>query len=100
MPLYEFECEKCRATFETIDHVDTCPQELPCPDCGGKARKIISSRGAVHGDTPNWLDDSVQGALLDIDSRQFRAIETRSKLKKHMKAHGICEAPRSGARWI
>ena len=100
MPLYEFECGECGAQFETFDRVDTCPQELPCPDCGGRARRIISIRGAVHGDTPGWLDESVQGALLDTDSRYFRAIETRSELKRHIKAKGICESPNSGARWI
>jgi putative FmdB family regulatory protein len=103
MPLYEFECVNpdCQARFETIDRIENCPKKLPCPDCGGQAKKIISSRGAVHGDTPNWLEDKmVQGALGDIDSTHFKPIESRGQLKQIMKERGICEAPKAGPRWV
>jgi putative FmdB family regulatory protein len=101
MPLYEFECSECRARFETIDRVESCPKILPCPDCGGQAVKVISSRGAVHGDSPSWLNDfHVQNALQDLSCRGARPIESRAEHKAFMKKNGICEALKSGPRWI
>ena len=100
MPLYEFECERCQAKFEVFDKIETCPKELPCPDCGGKSVKVLARRGAVLSDTPSWLDRHVQGALLDIDSRNFRPIETKSQLNRYLKQNGLCEAKSAGTRWI
>ena len=102
MPLYSFQCLLCGQEFDDFYRGDDCPQERGCKNakCPGTAIKVIAARGAVHGDTPSWLDGSVQGALLDIDSRHFRPIESRSDLKRHMKQNGICESPKSGPRWI
>ena len=101
MPLYEFECQQCQTRFEIFERISNCPQVLSCPDCGYLAKKIISTKGTVFGDTPGWLNDPmVQGALTDTDSRKFRPIESRSDLKRYMKQNGICEAPKAGPRWI
>jgi putative FmdB family regulatory protein len=102
MPIYTYQCLMCNKEFDEYARVDDYQQEKICknPKCPGQAIKIISARGVVLSDTPSWLDDQVQGALLDIDSRHFRPIETRGQLKKHLKEQGICEAPKSGARWI
>lgn len=41
MPLYEFECEKCRCLFEELTGCDDpCP---PCPECGGQSNKVVSA---------------------------------------------------------
>jgi len=41
MPLYEYECSKCKHIFEKLLFRDD-RDELDCPKCGGKARKILS----------------------------------------------------------
>jgi putative FmdB family regulatory protein len=102
MPIYSFQCLLCGTEFDEIYKINNCPQERKCsdPKCSGTAIKVISSRGTVFSDTPTWLDGHIQGALLDVDSRHFRPIESRTELKRHIKKNGICEAPRSGPRWI
>ncbi len=43
MPLYEYECEACAATFEKIRKFSDPPLEV-CEKCGkGPVRKLISS---------------------------------------------------------
>jgi len=48
MPIYEYHCEKCDATFEQItfrgDEEDVC-----CPTCGGKEVKRLMSASRFMG---------------------------------------------------
>jgi putative FmdB family regulatory protein len=42
MPLYEYQCTKCRATTEVLQKAKDKPPEK-CPKCGGCVVKLISS---------------------------------------------------------
>ena len=42
MPLYEYECKKCRHRFERIQKFSD-PMVKKCPDCGGKVEQMISA---------------------------------------------------------
>jgi putative FmdB family regulatory protein len=42
MPLYEYKCEKCGATFEAITRI-TEKDETECPECGAPAERQVSS---------------------------------------------------------
>ena len=47
MPLYEFRCEKCSHTFETLVRAGATPA---CPSCGeGKLEKLLSVFAAQTG---------------------------------------------------
>lgn len=41
MPIYEYDCEKCKKRHELTQKMADAPLET-CPDCGGKVNKIIS----------------------------------------------------------
>lgn len=41
MPLYEFFCEKCR--IKTEDLCSSSVESTPCRECGGKAKKVLST---------------------------------------------------------
>jgi putative FmdB family regulatory protein len=41
MPIYEYECEKCRHHFEELQPF-TDKKTMKCPQCGGKAKRLIS----------------------------------------------------------
>lgn len=41
MPLYEYKCDKCGATFEVIQKL-TEPPKKKCPRCGGSVKKVMS----------------------------------------------------------
>ena len=42
MPLYEYQCKKCRETTEVLQKAKDKPLEK-CPKCGGPVVKLISS---------------------------------------------------------
>ena len=42
MPIYEYQCQKCRETTEVLQKTKDKPLEK-CPKCGGAVVKLISS---------------------------------------------------------
>ncbi len=44
MPIYEFECEKCKAVESALMKVSD-PMPEKCPQCGGKLEKKMSLSG-------------------------------------------------------
>ncbi len=42
MPVYEYECLKCKKKHEIMQRITENPL-TDCPDCGGTMKKIISS---------------------------------------------------------
>ncbi len=47
MPIYEFECQKCKADFEELVFSST---KVECPECGSKKVKRLLSNFAFSGD--------------------------------------------------
>lgn len=43
MPLYEWQCETCASTFEMLLPVRGASRAERCPQCGRKARRIMSA---------------------------------------------------------
>lgn len=53
MPLYEYECEKCRHQFEAL----VLPGiEAACPECQGRKLKRLLSRFAVSSENTRQLN--------------------------------------------
>ena len=44
MPLYEYQCVKCKKRFEKIEKL-SAPKTQKCPHCGGKAERQLSAPG-------------------------------------------------------
>lgn len=42
MPLYEYQCKKCRHRFERIQKFSD-PHIKKCPDCGGAVEQVLSA---------------------------------------------------------
>lgn len=46
MPIYEYLCDDCGESFEVIRSASDT-EEVTCPECGGPARKKLSSFATV-----------------------------------------------------
>jgi len=46
MPIYEYRCQECQQSFEEWQK-DFTERQVPCPVCGGKAERLISSTSFV-----------------------------------------------------
>ena len=52
MPIYEYECKKCKHRFERIQKFSDKPIRK-CPECGGRVTKLLSPP-AVHFKGSGW----------------------------------------------
>lgn len=53
MPLYEYECQGCRSTFEVLQRLGADASGLSCPTCGGhelhKEHSTFAASGVASG---------------------------------------------------
>ncbi|UCE98207.1 MAG: zinc ribbon domain-containing protein [Dehalococcoidia bacterium] len=50
MPLYEYICFKCKSRFELLRQMSRANEEVLCPDCHSRAKKILSNFACVSKD--------------------------------------------------
>jgi len=46
MPIYEYQCEECKHTFEMMRKITAEPLK-ECPECGGPVHKMVSSTSFI-----------------------------------------------------
>jgi putative FmdB family regulatory protein len=56
VPIYEYECEKCKHQFELIQKFSD-PPVIECPLCQGVVRKVISSPGIMFKGSGWYVTD-------------------------------------------
>lgn len=54
MPIREYECEGCGKRTQTFSHSYECEEEIDCPDCGKKAKKVFSRPGHIKFKGGGW----------------------------------------------
>ena len=58
MPIYEYECEKCNATFEVIQPVSAKPIKKHNENgCTGKVRRLVSAAGFILKGSGWYVND-------------------------------------------
>ena len=60
MPIYEYECGRCRFRFEMRQGFDAEPASI-CPQCRGKARRIIQAAPVLFKGSGFYITDSRKG---------------------------------------
>ncbi len=56
MPLYEYQCKKCKHRFEKIQKFSDPPVKK-CPECGGAVEKLLSSPAVQFKGTGWYVTD-------------------------------------------
>jgi putative FmdB family regulatory protein len=56
MPIYEYECLKCRSHHEIMQKITEGPR-AECPDCGGRLKKMMSNTSFVLKGTGWYATD-------------------------------------------
>ncbi len=53
VPLYEYQCKKCKHRFEKIHQSYSDPRVKKCPECGGPVEQLLSAP-AAHFKGTGW----------------------------------------------
>jgi putative FmdB family regulatory protein len=61
MPLYEYECKKCRHRFERIQKFSD-PHVKKCPECGGAVEQVLSAPAVQFKGTGWYVTDYARGS--------------------------------------
>ena len=61
VPIYEYECSKCKCIFERRQRFDEEPVAI-CPECQGKARRVIHSVPVIFKGSGFYITDSRKGS--------------------------------------
>ncbi len=56
MPIYEYECNRCKEVFEIFHKIDE-DVKVACPKCLGEARKLISATNFVLKGSGFYVND-------------------------------------------
>jgi len=80
LPIYEYECSSCRSRFERKQRFDEEPVAT-CPQCSGKARRLIHSVPVVFKGSGFYCTDH-GGATACNSSGKCKETECEAKAEK------------------
>jgi putative FmdB family regulatory protein len=78
VPMYEYECSKCRHRFEKIENVSAA-MTRKCPKCGAKAGRIASA-AAIQFKGSGWYvnDYSTKSGSADAADKAVSSSDGKS----------------------
>jgi|SRR5689334_9177849 putative FmdB family regulatory protein len=86
MPIYEYECRKCKAHTEAFQKVADKPL-TKCPKCGGRLDKLISSPAIQFKGSGWYVTDYAGKATKESDSTsETKTEKTDTKAAKESSA--------------
>ncbi len=83
MPLYEYECRKCRHRAEKIENVSG-PHLKKCPKCGGKVERLQSAP-AIQFKGSGWYVTDYAGKSAGDSAKSENTEVKESKESKESK---------------
>jgi putative FmdB family regulatory protein len=96
VPLYEYECPKCRKRFEKIEKV-TARSRQKCPKCGAMAERL-QARPAIHFKGSGWYvtDYARKGAsgAEGKEAKEGKVVKDTKEAKDSKETKETKEAPK------
>ena len=80
MPIYEFECKKCKAHSEVFQKLND-KQPTKCPKCGGKLERLVSAPAIQFKGSGWYVTDYSNKATKSEKSESEPAAEKKSDKK-------------------
>ncbi len=81
MPLYEYQCQKCRARFERIERAST-QHDGVCPTCGGAAHRLLSAPALQFKGSGWYVNDYAKGSASQPSESNHDSASTPAATKE------------------
>lgn len=96
MPVYEYECQKCKQVTEAMQKFSDSPL-TECPHCDGRLRKMIS-QSAFHLKGSGWYvtDYARKGDSTPAGKKDKPAESSNNSTEKSSDSTASAPAPSSG----
>ncbi|MEO7970540.1 MAG: zinc ribbon domain-containing protein [bacterium] len=78
MPIYEFECKKCKAHSEVFQKMND-KQPTKCPKCGGRLERLISAPAIQFKGSGFYLTDYGRSGQKALEKKQSEATSSDDK---------------------
>jgi putative FmdB family regulatory protein len=78
MPIYEFECRKCKAHTEVFQKMND-KQPTKCPKCGGRLERLISAPAIQFKGSGFYLTDYGRSGQKALEKKQSEATSSDDK---------------------
>jgi putative FmdB family regulatory protein len=78
MPIYEFECKKCKAHSEVFQKLND-KQPTKCPKCGGKLERLVSAPAIQFKGSGWYVTDYAGGARKAAEKSEREATTSDDK---------------------
>jgi putative FmdB family regulatory protein len=100
MPLYEYECGRCKHRFELIQKFSD-KKVRKCPECGGRVERLISAPAIRFKGTGWYVTDYGNKSRSEASSEKSEAMreaaDSKSDTKSESKSDSKSET-KSGAK--
>jgi putative FmdB family regulatory protein len=93
LPLYEYQCTKCKHTFEKIQKFSDRPV-TKCPECGGKVEQLLSAPAIQFKGAGWYVTDYAKkgGASSKAGSDVSSSSESKSESQPEKKSENKSES--------
>jgi putative FmdB family regulatory protein len=100
LPLYEYQCTKCKHTFEKIQKFSDRP-EKKCPKCGAKVEQLLSAPAIQFKGSGWYVNDyakksgggkNAEGSAASSESKSESNSESKSESKAESKSESKSES--------
>lgn len=89
MPLYEYQCTKCKHVFEKIQKFSDPPVDK-CPECGAKVEQLLSAPAIQFKGAGWYVTDYAKksgspagsGKSSEVKASESKSSEAKSETKK------------------
>ncbi len=94
MPLYEYQCRKCRHRFEKIEKVSG-PHTRKCPRCGGGVERLVAPSAIRFKGSGWYVTDYARKDAAASDSKGGEAAKSEKPEKESKEAAPAKEAKKA-----
>ncbi len=84
MPIYEYECNRCKEVFEIFHKIDE-DVKVACPKCLGPAKKLISATNFFLKGSGFYVNDYPSKSRQEAKKKEKEGSETKSTAKSEEK---------------